>query len=85
MNIITQNPYHRQRFIKYYKNHGGSKTAIRYKISRKTVYKWLERYDGTLESLKDRSRRPHHSPKGHNEQELSQIKKALKKVKRSSN
>lgn len=33
--------------------------AIRHKVSRKTVYKWRKRHDGTLESLKDRSRAPH--------------------------
>jgi putative transposase len=32
-------------------------------VSRKTIYKWLERYEGQgLEGLSDRSRRPHDSP-----------------------
>jgi transposase InsO family protein len=37
--------------------------AAQYGISRKTGYKWLERYaaDG-VDGLRDRSRRPHHSP-----------------------
>lgn len=37
----------------------------RYKISRKTGYKWLARYAaaGTIAELNDRSRRPRHSPK----------------------
>src|SRR5207245_5871315 len=37
--------------------------AAQYGISRKTGYKWLEQYDaaGVL-GLRDRSRRPHHSP-----------------------
>jgi len=37
--------------------------AAQYGISRKTGYKWLEQYDaaGAL-GLRDRSRRPHHSP-----------------------
>ena len=37
--------------------------AAQYGISRKTAYKWLERYDaeGAL-GLRDRSRRPHQSP-----------------------
>ncbi|MCB1057680.1 MAG: IS481 family transposase [Acidobacteria bacterium] len=35
----------------------------RYGVSRKTGYKWAERYvDGGIESLQDRSRAPHHSP-----------------------
>lgn len=32
-------------------------------VSRKTYYKWKERYDGTLESLMDHSRRPHSHPR----------------------
>src|ERR671930_438620 len=37
--------------------------AAQYEISRKTGYKWVDRYDaeGAL-GLQDRSRRPHHSP-----------------------
>jgi transposase InsO family protein len=36
----------------------------RYKISPKTGYKWLDRYEKEgLSGLEDRSRRPHHSPK----------------------
>jgi transposase InsO family protein len=35
----------------------------RFKISRKTGYKWLNRYkEGGFENLKDKTRRPHHSP-----------------------
>jgi len=36
-----------------------------YEISRKTGYKWLRRYQeaGTIEALKDQSRRPRHSPR----------------------
>ena len=81
MNIITQNAYHRQRMINYHKNHGATKTAIRYKTSRKSVYKWANRYDGTIDSLKDKSRRPHTSPKGHTDIEIGMIKRALKRVK----
>jgi transposase InsO family protein len=37
--------------------------AAQYGISRKTAYKWLERYDTDgFEGLRDRSRRPHTSP-----------------------
>jgi len=67
--------------LEYYKRNGATKTAIRYKTSRKTVYKWANRYDGTIESLKDQSHRPHHSPKAHTEAEIRLIKRALKRVK----
>ena len=56
--MIPQIKYYRQRFIKYAIKNGVTKALIRYKISRKTIYKWLKRYDGTLESLEDLSRRP---------------------------
>ena len=37
--------------------------AAHYAISRKTGYKWLERYAAAgVEGLRDQSRRPHHSP-----------------------
>jgi transposase len=83
MNIIAQNAYHRQRMIAYYNKNGkkATDTAIRYKVSRKTLYKWLNRYDGSLESLKDRSHRPLRSPNAHREEEIKMIIRALKKVK----
>ena len=80
MDIITQNAYHRQRMLNYFSNHGATKTALRYKTSRKTIYKWNNRYDGTLESLKDKSHKPHTSPKAHNDAEIAMIKRAMKKV-----
>jgi len=67
--------------ISYYKSHGATKAAIRYKVSRKTVYKWVNRYDGGVDSLRDQSRRPHTSPKGHTADEIAMIKRAMKKVK----
>ena len=81
MDIVTQTAHHRHRMVKYYKSHGATKTAIRYKTSRKTVYKWVSRYDGSLSSLKDKSHRPHKSPKAHTSSELALIKRVVKKVK----
>lgn len=41
-----------------------SELCRRYGVSRKTGYKWLERYKtGGQEALRDRSRKPHSSPK----------------------
>ncbi|MCD8090358.1 MAG: DDE-type integrase/transposase/recombinase [Clostridiales bacterium] len=67
--------------IKYLENHTVTETAIRFRISRKTVYKWLKRYDGMLKSLEDRSHRPHHSPRAHTEEELKLIRRLAKKHK----
>ena len=48
--------------VKYAKAHGIKPTALVYATSPQTVRKWLRRYDGTLNSLVDRSRRPRRSP-----------------------
>lgn len=79
MDIISQTMCWRQRMVKYTRSHGVTETAIRYRVSRKTVYKWLERYDGTLDSLRDKSRRPHRSPREHTEEELRKIRRRLKR------
>lgn len=79
--MLTQEKYFRQRFIKYAQNHSVTETAIRYRISRKTVYKWLKRYDGTVDSLEDRSHRPHTSPNAHTEKEIRLIRRCVKKHK----
>lgn len=65
--------------VKYARKHSVTETAIRYKVSRKTVYKWLSRYDGTVMSLEDHSHRPKTSPHSHTEKELKQIRHRLKK------
>ena len=80
MDRIAQEAHARQRFLEYYLRHGnGTDTAIRYKISRKTLYKWLKRYDGTWQSLVERSRRPHRSPRAHTPEEIRQIRRLAKK------
>ena len=45
----------------------------RFEISPKTGYKWMERFDGSLESLHDRSRRPRSSP----EQTCGRVEQAV--------
>lgn len=80
MGRITQEAYHRQRMMKYLQAHGNvTETAIRYSTSRKTVIKWRKRWDGTVQSLDDQSRRPKHSPRKHSEAEVRAIRSRLKK------
>lgn len=81
MSILSQVKYQRQRMVKYAQNHSVTETAIRYGVSRKTVYKWLKRYDGTLTSLEDHSHRPKSSPQKHTEEEIKKIKRRVKKYK----
>lgn len=81
MDIIQQDAHQRQRMIKYMEKHSVTETAIRYKLSRKTVIKWRNRYDGTLESLMDKSRRPRNSPRAQSTEEVKLVKNAWVKDK----
>ena len=74
MNSITQDIKFKQSVIKYSYKHGVTAAALVYKMHRKTIYRWRARYDGTLASLVNKSRRPHRSPKAHTKQELKLIK-----------
>jgi transposase InsO family protein len=75
MTIVSQAMHHRQRMVKYFlKNGDATRTAIRYRVSRKTLYKWVSRYDGTPESLLDQSKKPHNSPKAQTAEEMKMVK-----------
>ena len=65
---------YRQSLIYYAQKHGVTKAAIRYNTNRQYIYRWLKRYDGTLQSLADRSHRPHSHPNQHTEAELKLIR-----------
>lgn len=79
MKRITQEAYNRQRAIRYAERRNVTEAAIRYRMSRKTLYKWIRRYDGSVESLQDQSRRPHHSPRGQSISELKLVKRYARK------
>ena len=71
---ITQKMKYKQSVIKFSFKYGVSKTTIKFNVSKRTIYRWIERYDGTIESLRDKSRRPHHHPNEHTEEEIKLIK-----------
>lgn len=74
MNSITQDILYKQSVVKYSLKHGVTKAAIKFKMHRKTIYRWREKYDGTAKSLKNKSRRPHSHPNQHTEEEIKKIK-----------
>ena len=73
MNKITQTMRFRQAAIEYSLKHGVTQAAIRYHINRQYIYRWRKRYDGTLQSLADRSHRPHSHPNQHTQEEIKLI------------
>ncbi len=73
MKKSIQDLKYRQSIVKYAKRFGVTKASYRYKVSRTFVYRWLKRYDGTLDSLKYKSRRPHNSPNESTQDEYNLI------------
>ncbi len=75
MDKLSQDAHARQRMLMFCQSHGVTKTSLRYRLSRKNIYKWLSRWDGTWQSLVDRSRRPHHSPRSQSKSEEKMVKR----------
>lgn len=65
---------YRLSLLKYAEKYGVTKAAIKYRTNRQYIYRWRRRYDGTLESLRELSRRPHHHPNEHTPQEMKLIR-----------
>ena len=82
MEKIPQEVYRRQRVMEYCRKNGNiSAAARRYGYSRKTLHKWLKRWDGSKESLYDQSRAPHRKARGHSEKEIRLVRRLAKKHK----
>jgi len=89
MSIIT----HSQRFLphelhtrfyacKLYSQNNVSVAFVtrRYKISKSSLMRWMKRFDGTKQSLMDKSHRPHSKhPNAHTDQEIEWINNYLRR------
>ena len=73
MTTITQDMRFRLSLIRYSEKHGVSKAVIRYHVNRQYIYRWKNRYDGSWDSLRNLSRRPHSHPNQHTPAELKLI------------
>ena len=60
----------------------GSAAARLNRVSRQAVHRWISRYDGTIESLMDLSRRPHSHPSAHTYEEKRRVLKVARHNKR---
>ena len=79
MNKITQDMRFKQVVIEYSFKHGVTQAAIRYKTSRQNIYRWRNKYDGTVRSLADRSHRPYSHPIQHTQAEITLVKNMRRK------
>jgi transposase InsO family protein len=73
MASVTQDLRFKQAVIVCAQRKGVTYAARKYKTTRQWIYYWLRRYDGTIDSLRERSRRPHSHPNQHTEEELTLI------------
>ena len=79
MSIITEEMRYRQRLCEYALKHGVTRAARKYQTNRQFVYRQLEKYDGSVRSLALKSRKPKSSPTAHTEEELSLIRRMLRR------
>lgn len=79
MNILTQEARKKQAAVKYANRKGKSEASRRYGVSLSSIKRWCKRYDGTWQSLVEKSHRPHSHPNRHTQKEERQIKNSFKK------
>ena len=80
--IITEEMRVRQRAVEYaIKYDNNSKSARKYHTSRQQIKRWRDKYDGTVGSLANKSRRPKSHPNQHTNEELDLLKAKYKKFK----
>ena len=72
-NFISDLKY-RHSIIKYANRFGVTRTSDHFNVSRSFIYKLLKRFDGSLDSIKPFSKRPHYSPKESKADEYELIK-----------
>lgn len=79
MNIISQEARKRQAVVKLGLRKGKKFAAEKYGVSLSSVKRWTKRYDGTWQSLREKSHRPHSHPARHTREEESSIRAAFNK------
>ena len=72
-NSITQRLKYKQSVVKFSFKFGVTRASEEFNINRRTIYRWRKRYDGSLESLKDKSHKPKHHPNEHTREEIQMI------------
>jgi len=77
MNILSQEARKRQAVVKLAMRKGKTFASRMYGVSLSSVKRWCKRYDGTWQSLKEKSHRPEKHPKQHTEAEEMMISKAF--------
>ena len=80
MNILAQEARKRQAVAECSRKKGKSEASRRYGVSLSSVKRWSKRYDGTWQSLLEKSHRPYAHPRQHTVAEETLIKAAFSKA-----
>ena len=78
MNRITQEAHKRQAIVKFAQQKGKTHASRMYGVSLSSVKRWCKRYDGSWQSLKERSHRPKRHPMQHTGDEEEIIREAVR-------
>ena len=78
MNRITQEAYKRQAVVKTAQRKGKTYASRMYGVSLSSVKRWCRRYDGSWQSLKEKSHRPNSHPRQHTDREEEMIREAVR-------
>ena len=77
-NLLTNLKY-RMSILKYSEKHSITKASIYFDVSRSLIYKLKSRFDGSIESIKPHSKRPHSHPNQSTDAEYSMIRNFVKR------
>lgn len=77
MNILTQEAQQRQAVVKQAIKKGNRYAAEKYGVSLSSVKRWRKRWDGSWQSLREKSHRPHSHPAQHTKEEEAAIRQAF--------
>jgi menaquinone-dependent protoporphyrinogen IX oxidase len=76
---VLQDANARQQMMLYSVQNGVSKASIQYECSKKTVNKWLNRWDGNVSSLEEQSQRPKSNLRKQSKSEKKLVKRYAQK------
>lgn len=79
-NIITEEMRYRKKVVDYAVKHdNNAKSARKYHTNRMQVKRWRDNYNGTWDSLRNKSTKPHSHPNQHTEEELNIMKRTYQR------
>jgi len=76
---LLSNLKYRQSIVKYAKRYSVTRASMNFNVSRTFIYKLINRYDGSLGSLRPYSKRPHYHPRQSTDAEYQLIRNYIRR------